>query len=99
MSYSMTFGPLAKPLQSDEIEEAMLAKAAEIPETDGTPSEEIRHHVMAAARAAVDIASTLGTDEDSVTISLTGHAEPGHGQRASWSPETMSLHVSVQRRI
>jgi len=34
-----------------------------------------------------------------VTIPLTGHAEPGHGQRASWSPETMSLHVSVQRRI
>lgn len=98
MSYSMSLGPLAKPLQSDEVEEALLAQAAKIPDGEGTPSEEIRHHAMAAARAVIDIASTVGTDDDEVKISLLGHADPGHEQRPNWSPEYLQLSITVQRR-
>lgn len=100
MSYSMTAGPFTKgELGADDIEAALKERAATIPDGEGTPAKEIDEHLTASARAISHILEVLGVDEDQVTVSLSGHADPGHEQRPNWSPEFVQLQVHVQRRV
>lgn len=45
---------------------------------------------MNAVRALVD---AVGRPEDEVSVSLMGHANPGHGPREGWANETITITV------
>jgi hypothetical protein len=64
----------------------------------GTDELEIVDHVKAIEVAAGTLCRAVGEPGDSARIRVAGHAEPGHGQRHDWSPETITLAITVERR-
>ena len=51
--------------------------------------------VAAAVEAAKLLVAVVGRPEDQVIVVLNGHANPGHGPRAGWSDETITISVSA----
>jgi len=63
----------------------------------GEAADEARRHLDAAAAAAALLAEAIGVDEDKLAVSISGHANPGHGKVEGWSDEFITISVAVSR--
>lgn len=51
---------------------------------------------QAAVDAAKALARVVGRDGDEVIVTMSGHANPGHGPREGWANEMISVTVSAR---
>lgn len=84
-----TFTPDAQPKASIDVPAPTLNEEVKA---------EQREQFAAALAAAKELARVVGRPEDDVHISLTGHANPGHGPRSGWAEEMVSVTVSARPR-
>ncbi len=56
---------------------------------------ETRELIDAAPAIAQTAADLLGRPEDTVTVSVSGHANLGHARREGWSNDMITVSVSV----
>lgn len=56
---------------------------------------EQREQFEAAVEAAKALARVVGRPDDAVFVSVSGHANPGHGPREGWAQELISVTVSA----
>jgi hypothetical protein len=61
------------------------------------PAEEVRTHLAAVAAAASELASAIGLDSDELSVSVSGHANPGHGPKDGYADEWVTVSVVVVR--
>lgn len=97
MSYSVRVENIDREVPLDVLAVLLSDQAADIPDGDGTPQAEIQDHMRVAAAAAVELLKEVGQVGDVVNVSVSGHADPGHVQRAEWSPEFCNIGVTVLR--
>jgi len=57
---------------------------------------EQREQFEAAVEAAKALAKVVGRAGDAVMISVSGHANPGHGPREGWAHEMITVRVLAQ---
>lgn len=91
MSYSRNIGPI--PLTS--------ATALTVDDLIGdtpAPVDEVLDHYRAVAAAIPGLVAALGPDlGGGVHVTVSGHAEPGHGYRPGWSTDVITVSVSKCR--
>jgi hypothetical protein len=54
-----------------------------------------RDHIAAIRNAVAQVLPTFGTDDDLVSVSISGHSNPDHRPLEGWSDETMSISLSI----
>lgn len=57
--------------------------------------EEQTEQVEATLRAIEILASAVGRPGDKVMVTTSGHTNPGHGPRAGWANETITVTVTA----
>jgi len=85
MSWSSSVGPVAK----DEIDPT-------VPATSDVVEAEQREQFEAAKEAAAVLAKAVGREGDDVFVTLSGHANPGHGPRQGWAAESVTISVTAR---
>lgn len=66
-----------------------------VPQLSDDVAEEQGAQFEAALDAARKLAAVVGRPDDPVTVTLHGHANPGHGPRTGWANETVTVVVSA----
>ena len=94
MSYSFS----ATGNRSNIVDAVREQGEAAVTQFNDPPAEEaVRDHVKSAATAVEVIVETLGRPDDELSVSVSGHANPGHAPREGWSNESCSVQVWVSQ--
>lgn len=92
MSYSFTAGPATKADIMTDLDHA----AADLPE--GNADAERDDHLRAIGDAVRALFPVVGTDEDRVSVSVSGHSNVEHAHSNEWADEMVTITVSVSPR-
>lgn len=89
MSYNLT----VTATRSDIVDAiGRVVREADLPQL---AEQEAREHLAACAAGAVGQASVTGRHTDEVTVTISGHANPGHAPAEGWANEMTQVTVSV----
>lgn len=87
----MSWGTGVHTIDKDQIG-SLEAGANSDPDAQASQDEQF----AAALQAAQDLAAAVGRPHDQVSVSLTGHANPGHAPRSGWADEFIQVNISAR---
>lgn len=98
MSYSLSIPATPRADVADRLlAEAMRYMAEQVEPSEWQPTDEVRHHLVAAVAAVAPLATSIGRDEDSLLVTISGHANPDHAPTEGYSDECVTVSVSVAK--
>lgn len=59
------------------------------------PVDEVQAHLDAVAETVARLATAVGRDEDTIAVSISGHANPGHAPTEGYAEECVTISLSV----
>jgi hypothetical protein len=92
MSYSFSTGQVSKADAVAAIDAAADQAIQGIHEPCRQPAYEHVARLQAALPALLEV---VGSDECTVSITVSGHANPGHGKYEGWADEMLNVQISA----